>query len=220
MRIGVIGAGKLGTVLARRAVGAGHEVVIAGRPGARQTALMVEVMAPGATPLPVEDWPPVDIAILAVPLNVALRFDLPLPAGTAIVDATNHWPPVDGDLPELHGRSSSEAVAERHAHLRWVKSLNHLGYHDYEADPAETPFPPAIGVASDDPAAASAAAELIDSLGFDPVRVGSLSRGRLLETGGPVFSGPLHAERLRAIAAAADAAQAAHRPAHEGAWSA
>jgi hypothetical protein len=42
-------------------------------------------------------------------------------------------------------------------------------------------------VAGDDPAAVDAIARLVDRIGYDPVRVGSLTAGRVLQPGGPVF---------------------------------
>lgn len=196
MRVGIIGAGKLGTVLARLAVTAGHEVLVAGRPGSHTTPLVLEVMALGAQARPVEDWPAVDVAVLAVPLPTALRMDLPLPAGTVAIDATNHWPTADGDLPELDGRSSSELVAERHPSLRWAKSLNHLGYHDL--DPATRDVHgTAIAIASDDEHAADTTARYLRTLGLHPVRIGPLPAGRALESTGPVFGAPMSAEDLR-----------------------
>lgn len=207
MRVGVVGAGKLGTVLARRAVTAGHEVFVAGRPGASQTALILEVMVPGATALPVAQWSDIDVVVLAVPLSVALGIDLPVPAGTVVVDATNYWSTVDGDLPALVGRTSSEVVAERHPALRWARSLNHLGYHDLEeghASTADVPSP-AIAIASDDPTAREVTARLVSSLGFEPVLIGPLRRGAVLDAGGPVFGAVMDASEMRAAIAAADA---------------
>lgn len=217
MKVGIVGAGKFGTALGRRAVAAGHEVLVAGRPGAPGTALVLDVMVPGALATPVSEWTGVDVAVLAVPLSVALRIDLPMPAGTVVVDATNHWPPVDGDLPELAGRNSTQAVAERHPTLRWAKSLNHMGYHDLEEDRVGTSRvpTPAIGIASDDSTATATAADLIASLGFEPVLVGPLSAGALLEAGGPLFGTVMDAHQMRVVlqdVSRTGDAPVAHRP--------
>jgi predicted dinucleotide-binding enzyme len=70
-----------------------------------------------------------------------------------------------------------------------VKALNHIGYHELEdrARPAGSPDRRAAGVASDDPAAVAAIADLVDRIGYDPARLESLRAGRALQPGGPVF---------------------------------
>ncbi len=190
MNVGIIGIGKLGSVLGRRAVAAGHRVIVAGRPGAAMTELVAAVMVPGAELAPVSEWPPVDVAVLAVPLSIAVGMDLPLPDGTVVIDATNHWTPVDGD-PVADGIPSSVRVANAHPRLRWVKALNHLGYHDLEDLPEEPDPPIAAGIAADDADAAAVAAAFVASLGLDPVPAGTLADSRMLEEGGPVFGTPL-----------------------------
>ena len=190
MNVGIIGIGKLGSVLGRRAVAAGHRVTLAGRPGAAMTDLVAAVMVPGAEVAPVSDWPPVDVAVLAVPLSVALRMDLPLPDGTVVIDATNHWTPVDGEA-LADGTPSSVRVANAHPRLRWVKALNHLGYHDLEDLPAAAHPAIVAGIAADDADAAAIAAAFVASLGLDPAPAGTLAGSRILEEGGPVFGRPL-----------------------------
>ncbi len=199
MNVGIIGIGKLGSVLGRRAVTAGHRVVLAGRPGAEMTDLVAAVMVPGAEVAPVSEWPGVDVAVLAVPLSVALRMDLPLPDGTVVIDATNHWTPVDGE-PVVDGTPSTVRVAGAHPRLRWVKALNHLGYHDLEDLPRQAEPAIAVGIAADDANAAAAAAAFVASLGLDPVPAGTLADSRILEEGGPVFGAPLtRAQWQRAV---------------------
>ena len=70
-----------------------------------------------------------------------------------------------------------------------VKALNHIGYHELEdrARSAGAPDRRAVGVAGDDPAAVAAVADLTDRIGYDPVRLGRLRAGRVLQPGGPVF---------------------------------
>ena len=70
-----------------------------------------------------------------------------------------------------------------------VKALNHIGYHELEdrARPAGAPDRRAAGVAGDDPAAVATIAGLVNAIGYDPVRLGSLRAGRVLQPGGPAF---------------------------------
>jgi predicted dinucleotide-binding enzyme len=113
-----------------------------------------------------------------------------------VVDAMNYWPPVNGLLEMFEDRrfTSSEIVQHRLARSTVVKTLNHIGYHEMEEDrrPAGSPDRRALGVAGDDPAAVEAVVEVIERIGYGAVRLDSLSAGRLLEPGGPVFGAPLH----------------------------
>ena len=63
----------------------------------------------------------------------------------------------------------------------------------------------ALGVASDDAGAMDIVADVIERIGYDPVRLGSLSAGRLLQPGGPVFGVSLRRTDFE-LAVLADAA--------------
>ena len=105
----------------------------------------------------------------------------------------NYWPASDGVLKAFEDGGSSEIGARRLAGSTVVKALNHIGYHELEdrARPAGAPDRRAAGVAGDDPAAVAAIADLLDRIGYDPVRLDSLRAGRLLQPGGPVFGAVL-----------------------------
>jgi lactam utilization protein B len=115
-------------------------------------------------------------------------------AGKLVVDAMNYWPPVNGvqEMFEDRRYTSSEIVQRRPARSTVVKTLNHIGYHEMEDDrrPAGSPERRALGVAGDHSGAVDAVAEVIKRIGYDAVRLYSLSAGRLLEPGSPVFCVP------------------------------
>jgi predicted dinucleotide-binding enzyme len=96
--------------------------------------------------------------------------------------------------------SSSEIVQRRLARSTVVKTLNHIGYHEMEDDrrPAGSQERRALGVAGDDSSAVDSVAEVIERIGYGPVRLDSLSAGRLLEPGGPVFGISLHRTEFEA----------------------
>ena len=87
---------------------------------------------------------------------------------------------------------SSEIVQRRLAGSTVVKTFNHLGYHELADDrrPVGAPDRRAMGVAGDG-AAASVVADVIDAIGYDPVRLDGLRAGRVLEPGGPAFGVPV-----------------------------
>src|SRR5262252_627700 len=124
-----------------------------------------------------------------MPLHRFADVDPGLLAGKLVVDAMNYWPASDGELAAFEGGGSSEIVARRLAGSAVVKALNHIGYHELEdrARPAGAPDRRATGLAGDDRAAVAAVADLTDRIGYDPVRLGGLPEGRVLQPGGPVF---------------------------------
>jgi predicted dinucleotide-binding enzyme len=119
-----------------------------------------------------------------------------------VIDAANHWEPVDGPLPEFtrDPRGTSEVVADLLPGARVVKAFSHLGYHDLDERglPSGSPNRVALAIAGDDPAAVAQVAELVDAIGFDPLATGDLSTGRGFQAHTAAFGYPLTAEELRA----------------------
>jgi 8-hydroxy-5-deazaflavin:NADPH oxidoreductase len=204
--VGIVGAGKVGTVLARLALAAGHRVLISSSGSAERIALIVDVLAPGAeaatTP---EVIKAADVVILALPLGKVCTLPADALAGKLVVDTTNYWEPVDGPLPEFTSADpgSSEIVAELLPGARVVKALSHLGYHDLDERglPAGSPGRVGLAVAGDDPAGVATVAALVDEFGFEPVVTGSLETGRRFQAHTPAFGYPLTPTELRAAIA-------------------
>ena len=205
--VAIIGAGRVGTALARGLVEAGYDVRLAGSGAADRVAMLAQFTAPGARALTAaEAVDGADLVILAVPLHKIDTVDPGLLAGRIVVDVANYWEPIDGALPEFADAplGTSHIVQRRFPAATIVKSLNHLGYHDVDTDrrPAGAEGRRAIAVASDDARAADAVAGVIDRLGFDPVVLESLAAGKALEGGGAVFGARLTRDQLEHAVAA------------------
>ena len=193
LRLGIVGAGKLGTSLARAAIAAGFDVAISGSGPADDIALTVEVLAAGARAATTDEVVRhADIIVLAVPTHRFRELPRDLFAGKILIDAMNYWEPVDGDDPELTAAAdgTSMIVQESFPSARVVKSLNQLGYHELDElrRPAGAFDRIAVAAAGDDRFAVRAVMGLIDRLGFDPVDAGSLEDGRALEPDGSPFA--------------------------------
>lgn len=207
--IGIFGAGKVGTALARLLVASGYDVLITGSP--RQTALdlLVSVVAPGARVVtPAELVDASDVIIVAVPFGKAGTVPWADFGGKVVVDAMNYWPPVDGHIAVIDDdeRSTTEINAARNPLARVVKSFNHIGYHEMEDDSmdAGSPLRRAIAVVGDDDGARAVIAGIIDDIGFDAVDGGALANGRALEPGHPAFGRELSASELSRLLSPAE----------------
>jgi predicted dinucleotide-binding enzyme len=117
-------------------------------------------------------------------------------SGKLVIDAMNYWPPTDGRLPppfDDEGTGTSEVVAKRLQDSAVVKTLNHVGYHELEsyARPPGSVDRRALGVAGDDADGVTTVSALVDRIGYDAIPLGTLSAGRVLQPGGPVFGAVL-----------------------------
>lgn len=203
-RLGIVGAGKIGTAIARAAVAAGYDVMISGSGPAERIALIVDVLAPGARAAATDEVVTfADLIVLAVPMHRFRGLPRDLFAGKIVVDAMNYWEEIDGADPALAvaAAGTSVLVQEWFSSARVVKSLNHLGYFKFDKSrlPRGSAGRLALAAAGDDRAAVQAVLELIDRLGFDPVDAGPLEAGVALQPGGRVFGAGHGAEELSSL---------------------
>jgi 8-hydroxy-5-deazaflavin:NADPH oxidoreductase len=206
LSLGIVGAGKFGTTLARAAIGVGYDVAISGSGPAGDIALTVDVLAPGARATTTDEVVRhADVIVLAVPTHRFRELPRDLFAGKILIDAMNYWEPVDGDDPELtDARAGTSAIVqERFPSARVVKSLNQLGYHQFEENrrPKDASDRIAIGAAGDDRLAVRKVMRLLDRLGFDPVDAGPLRNGVLLEPDGSPIATTFDADQLSKLVA-------------------
>jgi predicted dinucleotide-binding enzyme len=208
LRLGIVGAGKLGTTIARAAIDAGYDVALSGSGPADDIALTVDVLAPGARALmTAEVVRHSDMIVLAVPTHRFRELPHDLFAGKIVVDAMNYWEPVDGTDDELaFADAGTSSIVQAHfPSARVVKSLNQLGYHELDElrRPKGSPDRIAVGAAGADRLAVRRVMRLIDRLGFDPVDAGPLENGAALEPDGSPFAVTYAVDELSTLVGAA-----------------
>lgn len=200
-RLSIIGAGKFGTTIARAAVAAGYDVVLARSGPAEDIALMIEILVPGARAVSLaEAIAHSELVILAVPSHRFRELPPETFAGKVLIDTINYWQLTDGvvaDFVDAPARTS-EVVQRHFPSAEVVKSLNQLGYHQFEDErrPRGAEGRIAMAAAGDDREAVAQVLTLIDDLGFDPVDAGPLAAGAGLGPGGPAFGVVATREKL------------------------
>ena len=202
--IGIIGTGKLGTVLAQLALKAGYRVYVSGSGDPKNIELTLSALAPGAVAATSEEVATKsNVIVLALPLNKFRELPKKALAHKLVIDATNYWWEVDGPRNEIlpNEQSSSEAVQEFLADTRVVKTFSHMGYHHLhdESKPTVERGRKAIAVAGNSEQDSAAASQIVDDFGFDPVYIGPLAAGRHLEPGSPVFGANVEKDELVAL---------------------
>ena len=203
--IGIVGAGKLGIVLAQLCLRAGYEVYISGSGDPSKIALSIEVLAPGAKAVTTEKLAKkAGLVMLAIPLRNFRYIDSGLFSGKIVVDAMNYWPAVDRELSDIipGEMSQSEEVQRYFASARVIKALNHMGYHHLldEARPRGASRRKAIAIAGNDHEGVVVVAQVVDAIGFDALVIGDLASGRALETGMPAFGANTTESELKKLA--------------------
>lgn len=203
--IGIIGAGKLGSTLARLGVQAGFNVLIGSRHKVSDLQWVIDTIAPGATTLSTADViAQADIIILALPLSHVRDLDAKALAGKVVLDATNYWQEVDGTVNDISSltHSSSEVVQDHLADSLVAKAFNHMGYHDLEIEVDRHPdVRRAMAFATDHDDIRPLVERVITQFGFTPVDLGPLRFGLLLEPGSPLFGAALPEDEFTATLA-------------------
>jgi predicted dinucleotide-binding enzyme len=204
VRIGIIGAGRIGGALAKRFVGAGHEVAVSNSRGPETLASLVEGLGERGRAATVADAARFgDVVVVAIPMGRYRELRSDAVAGKVVIDANNYYPGRDGHLEELDSdRTTSSELLQAHLPgARVVKAFNAIQWMRLRDDgrPAGDPERLGIPVSGDDAEAKRTVTELIDQIGFDPVDAGTLAEGgRKHQTGGPAYTQGLPTAELRA----------------------
>ncbi|SOC87248.1 hypothetical protein SAMN05660766_0917 [Curtobacterium sp. 314Chir4.1] len=200
--IGIIGAGNIGSQLARLAVQHGHQVVIANSRGPETlTDLVAELGDDARAATRDEAAAAGEIVVVTTPLAAIETIPVEPLVGKVVIDTNNYYPQRDGHIQALDDETTTtaELLQDHLPDARVVKAFNHIGAADLtgHATPAGTPDRRALVVAGDDDAAKAVVADLIDEFGFDVVDAGPLAEGWRIQRDTPGYVARFTADELR-----------------------
>ena len=190
MSIGIIGAGNIGLAVAKTLSRAGIAATIANSRGPGSLTEAVAALGPTIKAGTREQAAAADMVVIAVNWSKLPAAVAGLPAwdGRIVIDANN---PIEAPLfkpVDLHGRISSQVVAELVSGARLVKAFNHLRADILASDPRADGGRRVLFYSGDDSVAKADVGALIDRLGFAGIDLGPLALGGRLAQfpGGPL----------------------------------
>jgi predicted dinucleotide-binding enzyme len=191
-RIGIIGAGHIGSALARGLVDRGYDVVLSNSRGPESLAPLVAELGERATAATAADAAALgDIVIVTVPLKAYKDVPVAPLAGKIVLDTNNYYWERDGRIAELDQKqTSTSGMLQAHlpdAHV--AKAFNHILASDILTDgrPDGSPDRRALATAGDSPEAVAFVTSLYDQFGYDTVNVGNLEESWRVERDQPAY---------------------------------
>jgi predicted dinucleotide-binding enzyme len=202
MKIGIIGAGRIGGNVARLLIAGGHEVMVSfSRDPASLRALADELGSGASTGTPREGVEFADVVVVSVPWGVlpdALQQAGPL-TSKVVIDTTNQF----GAREDFGGRTAAQFNAARMPGARYTKSFNTLTA-AFQASAAGRTGPDRVvqWICGDDADAKAIAMGLIEDAGFAAVDLGGTAECAVMEAPrrpGAVYGEEYRAEDARAV---------------------
>jgi len=188
--IGILGAGAIAQALARRLVAGGFTVLLSNRRGPDSLRDVTAALGPGVAAGTIDQAAAQQVVVIAIPWSQlpGVLGRITSWQGRVVIDTTNPIEPPHFTVAELHGRTSSEVVADLVPGARLVKAFNTLTPSMIARDPREAGGHRVIFFCGDDQEARSVVDALLTSCGFAAVDLGQLAvGGRLMQfPGGPL----------------------------------
>ncbi|MBB5874330.1 putative dinucleotide-binding enzyme [Allocatelliglobosispora scoriae] len=189
---GIIGAGNIGSQVARAVIALGHDVVIANSRDPQSLSALIDDLGPSARAATAQEAGAAgDVVVVTVPLGRYREVPVEPLAGKIVLDTNNYYWERDGRIDELDsGKATTSGLLQEHLPTsKVVKAFNHIGAADITTDgsPSGTPGRRALAVSSDHPEAVAFVEDLYDQIGFDAVDVSPLSESWRVERDRPAY---------------------------------
>ncbi|NGO11900.1 NAD(P)-binding domain-containing protein [Streptomyces sp. HC44] len=208
MRIGIIGAGRVGSTLATHLAGIGHEVAIANSRGPETLKDLVSRISGPIRAVTAEEAARFgQLVVVAIPYGRIDELPVAELRDKVVVDTCNYYPERDGHDPDLdEDRTTSSEKLRALTGADLIKAFNAIHWENLRdrGRPKGDPHRLAIPLSGDDEEAKAVVAGLIRDIGFNPVDAGYLGRGgRRHQPGSAAFSAELSAAEMDALVHAA-----------------
>ncbi|MCU1416528.1 MAG: oxidoreductase [Schumannella sp.] len=199
--IGFIGAGRIGSAVARAAISHGYDVVLSNSRGPETLSDLIAELGPKArAATAAEAAAAADVAMVTIPFRAHNQVPVEPLAGKIVLDSNNYYFERDGHVDELdRGEATVSGLLQRHLPSSKVaKAFNHIesGQIGTDGTPAGTPNRRALATSSDFPEAVAWVTTFYDELGFDTVDTSPLSESWRVERDRPAYVSRQNAEEL------------------------
>lgn len=190
--IGIIGAGFIGSQVARKAIENGYDVVISNSRGPETLAELVAELGPKARAATATGAAEAaDFAVVSVPFKAYKDIPVEPLAGKIVIDTNNYYFERDGHNDALDkGEATVSGLLQEHLPTSKVaRGFNHINSQAIteESLPAGAANRRALATASDFAEASALVTKLYDEFGFDTVNVGPLSESWRFERDRPAY---------------------------------
>lgn len=201
LKIGIIGAGKIGGTLGELWAKAGHDVLLSSRHPERLMELARRLGPRARAGTPREAAAFGEVVLISVPYGALPQVGRDYAAelqGKVVLDTGNPYPARDGDMANAaRAKGTGVTSAEFLPGVRLVRAFNSLPHYALRSEAHRSGEPAAVPLAADDDAALKLAMRLVEDAGFEPVVVGPLSRAKEFDVGTAVYGRALTARELR-----------------------
>ncbi|PPH25295.1 NADPH-dependent F420 reductase [Rathayibacter toxicus] len=189
---GIIGAGNIGSQIARAVIALGDEVVIANSRGPETLADLIAELGPRARAATAQETAEAaEVAVVTVPLTALEQIPVEPLAGKIVLDTNNYYFERDGHIDALdRGETTTSELLQQHLpQSKVVKAFNHIMAADitHDGTSAGTPHRRALATSSNFPEAIEFVTDLYDRLGFDTVAITALSESWRVERDRPAY---------------------------------
>jgi len=204
--LGIIGAGHIGSNVARAAIAAGYDIVISNSRGPETLTELIDALGPKAKAATASDAAQAaDFALVAVPLGKYKNVPVDGLAGKVVMDSNNYYPQRDGRIPALdNNENTTSGLLQEHLPTsKVVKAFNNIPAKDIPTtgSPSGTPGRRALPIAGNDAGARARVAKFLDEIGFDAVDLGTLDESWKVERDTPAYVKRTTADELNTLTA-------------------
>lgn len=204
MKIGIIGSGRIGSTLGGVWVKAGHQVMFSSLNLEQDKALAASLGAGASAGTTREAAAFGEVVMIAVPYSALPQIGKDLAAelkGRIVIDTCNPIVNRDGEIAAwAREKGAGLATAELLPGTRLVRAFNAIGYSRMAEIAKRADGRTGMPMASDDADAVAKVTGLVRQMGFEPVMIGPLAKGKHLLPGTPL-AGEHTPDEIRQIAA-------------------